>query len=91
MVGGIFKEGSWNVASGTLVESYGEEGAHIRVTVQGNVYRVYNEKGKILTSLSVPGHRGGRVGIWLKSCNDLPASDWRAVPKVDNFLVTPLE
>ena len=77
--------------SGTLVQAYGEEGTHLRVTVWGNIYEVYSDKGKMLTSFSVPGRKGGRVGIWLKALNELSASDWRAVPKIDNFSVTPLD
>ena len=91
MVWGTFEEGLWNVASGTLVQAYGEEGAHLRITVRGNVYKVYDEKGKMLTSFSVPGCKGGKVGVWLSAYNELPATDWRAIPKIDNFSVTPLD
>jgi hypothetical protein len=31
------------------------------------------------------------VGLWLKSSKHLDPSDWRAVPKVDNFKVTKLD
>jgi hypothetical protein len=91
MMWGIFKEDLWNVVSGTLVQAYGEQGTHLRVTVQGNIYEVYSDKDKMLTSFSVPGRKGGRVGIWLKALNGLSASDWRTVPKIDNFSVTPLD
>lgn len=88
---GLLKEWNWTVISGTLIEGYGETGAHIRITVRGNSYEAW-VNGKVVTSMSAPAVRkGGRVGIWLKASNKLPASDWRAVPKMDNFSVTPLE
>jgi hypothetical protein len=92
MVWGTFSNGLWsNIISGTLVQAYGDEGGHLLITVQGNLYKVYDSKGAMLTSFSTLGGKGGRVGIWLNSHRDLSASDWRAVPKIDNFSVTPLD
>jgi len=88
---GLLKEWNWTVISGTLTEGFGETGGHIRVAVRGNSYEAW-VNDKVVTSMSAPAaHKGGRVGIWLKAFNKLPASDWRAVPKIDNFSVTPLE
>lgn len=91
MVWGTFNNSLWsNIISGTMVQAYGDEGGHLLITVQGNLYKVYDSKGAMLTSFSTLGGKGGRVGIWLNSHRYLSASDWRAAPKIDNFSVTPL-
>ena len=92
MVWGTFSNGLWsNIISGTLVQAYGDEGGHLIITVQGNLYKVYDSEGAMITSFSTLGSKGGRVGVWLNSHLSLSASDWRAVPKIDNFSVTPLD
>jgi hypothetical protein len=91
MVWGTFSNALWNIISGTIMQAYGDEGGHLLITVQGNLYKVYDSKGAMLSSFSTLGGKGGRVGIWLNSHQYLSASDWRAVPKIDNFSVTPLD
>ncbi len=81
---------AWTVVPGTQVDGYGEEGTHIKVQVRGNVYAAY-VNGKMITSFSDDRFPSGKVGLWLKSSGSLNVSDWRAVPKVDNFKVTKLD
>lgn len=85
----ILEGDSWTVVPGTRVAGYGEGGAHIKVEVKRNVYAAYID-GKMITSFSDDRFTSGKVGLWLKSWT-LDASDWRAVPKVDNFKVTKLD
>ena len=86
----ILEGGSWTVVSGTRVDGYGEAGDHVKVEVIGNVYAAYVD-GKMITSFSDDRFPSGKVGLWLNSCEWLDASDWRAVPKIDNFKVTKLD
>ena len=81
---------SWTVVPGTRVDGYGEEGTHIKVEARGNVFAAYVD-GKMITSFSDDRFPSGKVGLWLKSSKYLDPSDWRAVPKVDNFKVTKLD
>lgn len=96
MVGGVFEDGLWNIASGTLVDGFGEEGTRLHIVAQEDTYKVYDSTGELLTSFSVSEYRGDRIGVWLIAHHQddnygLPDSDWRAVPKIDNFSVTPFE
>jgi tetratricopeptide (TPR) repeat protein len=86
----ILEGDGWTVVPGTRVDGYGEEGTRIKIQVRGNVYGAYVD-GKMLTSFSDDRFPSGKVGLWLKSSGVLDASDWRAVPKVDNFRVTRLD
>ena len=86
----ILEGGSWTVVSGTRVGGYGEGGAHIKIEVRGNVFAAYVD-GKMITSFSDVRFPSGKVGVWLQSSPRLDASDWRAVPKIDNFKVTKLD
>jgi hypothetical protein len=81
---------SWSVVPGTRVDSYGEEGTHIKIEVRGNVFAAYVD-GKMITSFSDARFPSGKVGLWLHSSGQLGAGDWRAVPKIDNFKVTKLD
>jgi hypothetical protein len=90
-------DGKWeNVVSGTLSDGYGEEGAKFRVEVRDNLYVAYvlredHQPMEELGAFSDDGFPSGGIGFWLKSSTRLPADDWRAVPKIDNLVVTPLD
>jgi hypothetical protein len=86
----ILEGDSWTVVSGTRVAGYGEEGTRIKVEVRGNVFAAYVD-GKMITSFSDDRFPSGKVGLWLQSSGLLNASDWRAVPKIDNFKVAKLD
>ena len=87
---GTLIDGRWSVVSGTLVDGYGEKGTHLRIEARGHVYTTYVD-GKMITSFSDTRFASGKVGLWLRSTDFLDASDWRAVPKIDNFKVTRLD
>jgi len=86
----ILEGDSWTVVPGTRVDGYGEEGAHIKVEVRGNIFAAYVDS-KVITSFSDDRFPSGKIGLWLQSSGVLDASDWRAVPKIDNFKVTKLD
>lgn len=86
----ILEGDSWTVVPGTRVQGYGQKGTHIKVEARGNVFAAYVD-GKMITSFSDDRFPSGKVGLWLQSSGILDASDWRAVPKIDNFKVTKLD
>jgi len=86
----ILEGDSWTVVPGTRVGGYGEGGTHIKVEVRGNIFAAYVD-GKMITSFSDDRFPSGKIGLWLQSSGVLDASDWRAVPKIDNFKVTKLD
>ena len=86
----ILADDSWTVVPGTRVQGYGEEGTRIKVEAKGNVYTAYVD-GKMITSFSDDRFPKGKAGLWLKSSQYLDPSEWKAVPKIDNFKVTKLD
>lgn len=86
----ILADDSWTIVPGTRVQGYGEEGTRIKVEAKGNVYTAYVD-GKMITSFSDDRFPKGKAGLWLKSSQYLDPSEWKVVPKIDNFKVTKLD
>jgi hypothetical protein len=82
-----FQGGKWNVVSGTLVEAFGESGARFDIVAQGNTFSV-KVNGSVISSFTdSQTYQSGKVGFWLKSGTEVPPTDWRAIPKIDDLII----